>query len=76
MAFNSIRYVLSVYANGVILYQCKVRNMQIVERVTKNCLKFAAISIAFIALAGYEAISTRFLVFFHVLNFVLLIIWC
>jgi putative colanic acid biosynthesis UDP-glucose lipid carrier transferase len=75
LAFNTLCYILSVYHNGVVLYRRKVRNMHIVGRVTKNCLKFGAISIAFIALAGYEAISTRFMMLFYLLNYVLLIIW-
>ena len=74
-AFNTICYVVSTYRNGVILHQRKIRNMQIVGRVTKNCLKFVVISIALVVLAGYDGISTRFMVLFHILNFVILIIW-
>ena len=74
-AFNTICYVLSTYRQGVVLHLRKTRNMQIVGRVARNCFKFAAISVAFIALAGYDSISTRFMVSFHILNFFLLIVW-
>lgn len=75
VSFNTLCYILSTYYNGVILHLRKTRNMHIVGRVTKNCIKFAVISVAFIAMAGYDAISTRFLVLFHALNFLSLIIW-
>ena len=75
MAFNTLCYVISTYHKGVVLHHRKKRNLHIVEKVTKNCLKFAAISVAFIALAGYDAISTRFMVLFHVINYLVLILW-
>ena len=75
MTFNTLCYVLSTYHNGVVLHLRKKRNIHIVGKVTKNCLMFASISVAFIALAGYDAISTRFLVLFHVCNYLLLIAW-
>ena len=75
MTFNSLCYLLCVYANGVILYQRNVSNIRIVERVTRNCLKFVVVSVAFIALAGYESISTRFFLLFNILNYILLLIW-
>lgn len=74
-AFNTLCYIVSTYNYGVVLHQRKIKRMHIVGRVFKNCLKFGAISVAFIALAGYEGISTRFLVLFHVLNFVVLMLW-
>lgn len=75
MAFNTLCYIVSTYNNGVVLYRRKTRNMHIVGKVTKNCVKFIAISVAFITLAGYDGISTRFLVAFHVANFILLVMW-
>ena len=75
VVFNTLCYAISTYYNGVVLHHRKKRNLQIIGKVTKNCLMFASISVAFIALAGYEAISTRFMVLFHVLNYLLLIIW-
>ena len=73
--FNTLCYAISTYYNGVVLHHRKKRNLQIIGKVTKNCLMFASISVAFIALAGYEAISTRFMILFHVTNYFLLIIW-
>lgn len=75
VAFNTICYIMSTYYNGVVLHQRKVRNMHIVNRVTKNCAKFLVISVTLVALAGYENISTRFLILFHVVNYLSLIIW-
>ena len=75
MAFNTLCYIFSTYNNGVVLHRRNARNMHIVGKVTKNCLKFGAISIAFIALAGYDGISTRFLVVFHAANYLLLNVW-
>lgn len=75
MALNTLCYVICTYHNGVVLHYRKKRNIRIVGKVTTNCLKFASISLAFIALAGYDGISTRFFVLFHVLNFLLLIWW-
>ena len=75
VSFNTLCYIASTYYNGVVLHLRKTRKLSIVSKVTKNCLKFAVISVAFIALAGYEAISTRFLVLFHFVNYILLIIW-
>ena len=75
MTFNTLCYVISTYHNGVVLHYREKRNIRIVGRVTKNCLKFATISLAFIALAGYEEISTRFFILFHVVNYLLLILW-
>ena len=75
MTFNTLCYVISTYQNGVVLHFRKKRNIHIVGRVTKNCLKFAAVSLAFIALAGYDGISTRFFILFHVVNFLMLILW-
>lgn len=74
VSFNTLCYILSTYYSGVVLH-LRTRNMHIVGRVTKNCIKFAVISVAFIALAGYDAISTRFLVLFHALNYLSLIVW-
>ena len=73
--FNTLCYVLSTYYNGVVLHHRKTRKFQIIRKVSINCLKFMIISVAFIAMAGYEAISTRFLILFHFLNFIALIIW-
>ena len=75
VSFNTICYIASTYYNGVVLHLRKTRNLSIISKVTKNCLKFAVISVAFITLAGYDAISTRFMVLFHLANFILLIIW-
>ena len=75
VAFNTLCYVVSTYNNGVVLHRRKTRNMHIVGRVTKNCVKFIAISVAFIALAGYDSISTRFMIAFHVANYFLLVVW-
>ncbi|MBQ3190955.1 MAG: undecaprenyl-phosphate glucose phosphotransferase [Bacteroides sp] len=75
MAFNTLCYVASTYYNGVILHLRKSRNMNIISKVTENCIKFITISVSFIALAGYEALSTRFLIIFHLLNYFVLIIW-
>lgn len=75
VSFNTICYIASTYYNGVVLHLRKTRNLSIISKVTKNCLKFAVISVAFITLAGYDAISTRFLVLFHLANYILLIIW-
>lgn len=74
-AFNTLCYVMSAYYNGVVLHHRKTRKIQIVRTVGFNCLKFMTISIAFIALAGYESISTRFLILFHAINFLALIVW-
>ena len=73
--FNTLCYAISAYYNGVVLHLRKKRNLKIIGKVTKNCLMFASISVAFIALAGYEAISSRFMILFHVLNYFLLIFW-
>ena len=73
--FNTLCYAISTYYNGVVLHHRKKRNLHIIGKVTKNCLMFASISVAFIALAGYEAISTRFIILFHVTNYFLLIVW-
>lgn len=75
VSFNTICYLMATYYNGVVLHLRKIRNMDIVARVTKNCLKFIFISIALIALAGYDSISTRFMILFHVVNYFLLILW-
>lgn len=75
VSFNTLCYIVSTYYNGVVLHLRKTRKLSIVSKVTKNCLKFGVISVAFISLAGYEAISTRFLVLFHFVNYILLIIW-
>lgn len=75
LAFNTLCYILSTYYNGVVLHLRRTRNLHIVNKVTKNCAKFAVISIAFITLAGYDSISTRFLILFHLLNYLTLIIW-
>ena len=75
MTFNTLCYVISTYHNGVVLHYREKRNIRIVGRVTKNCLKFTTISLAFIALAGYEEISTRFFILFHVVNYLSLILW-
>lgn len=69
MLFNSICYVISTYHDGVVLHHRKKRNIHIVGKVTKNCLKFIAISVALLTLMGYEGLSTRFLILFHALNF-------
>ncbi len=74
-SFNTLCYIVSTYYNGVILHLRKIRNMQIVGKVTENCIRFFFISISFIALAGYDGISTRFFILFHFLNYVMLIIW-
>ena len=74
-AFNTLCYIMCTYYNGVVLHHRKTRKIQIVRTVALNCLKFMTLSIAFIALAGYEAISTRFLILFHVINFMALFIW-
>ena len=73
--FNTLCYAISTYYNGVVLHRRKKRNLQIIGKVTKNCLMFASISVAFIVLAGYDAISTRFMILFHFVNYILLIIW-
>ena len=75
VAFNTLCYIASTYYNGVVLHLRKTKNVSIVSKVTKNCLKFAVISVAFISLAGYEAISTRFMILFHFVNYILLIFW-
>ena len=75
VSFNTLCYIASTYYNGVVLHLRKTQKLSIVSKVTKNCLKFAVISVAFIALAGYEAISTRFLVLFYFVNYIMLIIW-
>ena len=75
VAFNTICYILSTYYNGVVLHMRKTRNLQVIQKVTKNCLKFMVISISFITLAGYDSISTRFMIAFHALNYLLLIFW-
>ena len=75
MSFNTICYIASVYKQGVELHFRKSRNRHIVSCVLKNNLKFAAISIALITLAGYNDISTRFMVMFHSLFFVADILW-
>ncbi|MBR6590452.1 MAG: undecaprenyl-phosphate glucose phosphotransferase [Bacteroidaceae bacterium] len=75
MAFNTLCYVVSAYYNGVVLHLRKKRNIHIIGKVTKNCLMFVSISVAFIALAGYDGISTRFLVLFHLVNYLVLILW-
>ena len=75
VSFNTLCYILSTYYNGVILHMRKTSNMHVIQKVTKNCLKFMVISISFITLAGYESISTRFMVTFHLLNYLTLISW-
>lgn len=75
MAFNTLCYVVSAYHNGVVLHKRKKRNINIIGTVTKNCLMFVCVSVAFIALAGYDGISTRFLITFHVVNYLMLILW-
>ena len=75
MTFNTLCYAICTYHNGMVLHFRKKRNIRIVGKVMTNCLKFASISLAFIVLAGYEGISTRFFVLFHVLNFLVLILW-
>lgn len=75
LAFNTICYILCMYHNGVTLHKRKIRNRHIVSRVLKNNLLFAIASVAFIALAGYEHISTRFFVVFHCLNFFVIVFW-
>ena len=75
VSFNTLCYILSTYYNGVILHKRKTHNMHVIQKVTENCLKFMAISISFITLAGYESISTRFMIVFHVLNYLALIGW-
>ncbi|MBQ8889640.1 MAG: undecaprenyl-phosphate glucose phosphotransferase [Bacteroidaceae bacterium] len=74
-AFNTLCYIASTYYNGVVLHLRKVRNMHIIGKVTENCAKFIVISVAFIALAGYDGISTRFLFLFHLINYLMLIVW-
>lgn len=74
-AFNILCYIMSTYYNGVVLHLRNTRNVQIVQRVSKNCFKFAAFSLAFISLAGYDEISSRFFITFHLLNYFALIIW-
>ena len=68
VSFNTLCYVFSTYYNGVVLHLRKTKNLHIISKVTKNCVKFAIISVAFISLAGYDAISTRFMVLFHFAN--------
>lgn len=75
VSFNTLCYIASTYYNSVVLHLRKTRRLNIIAKVTKNCAKFAIISIAFIALAGYDAISTRFMILFHFTNYILLIIW-
>lgn len=75
MAFNTLCYFVCVYYNGVVLHLRKTRNFNILSKITENCIKFIVISVAFITLAGYDAISTRFLILFHFLNYIILIIW-
>lgn len=75
VSFNTLCYLMSTYYNGVVLHLRKTRTLHIVRRVMKNCLKFAALSIAFITLAGYDSISTRFLILFHAANFAALVVW-
>ena len=75
VSFNTICYIMSTYYNGVVLHHRKVRNFHILRKVLDNCFKFAVISIALITLAGYDGISTRFLVLFHAVNFLVLLIW-
>ena len=75
VSFNTLCYIVSTYYNGVVLHLRKTRKLSIISKVTKNCLKFGVISVAFISLAGYEAISTRFMILFHFANYILLIIW-
>ena len=75
MAFNTICYFACTYYDGVLLHLRKTRNWNIIGKVTENCVKFLVISVAFIALAGYDGISTRFFVLFHLLNYIILICW-
>ena len=75
VSFNTLCYIASTYYNGVVLHLRKTKNLSIVNKVTMNCLKFGIISVAFITLAGYDNISTRFLILFHLINYILLIIW-
>ena len=51
MAFNTLCYAVSTYYNGVVLHLRKRRNIYIIGRVTKNCLMFISLSVAFITLA-------------------------
>ena len=74
-AFNSLCYLISTYNHGVVLHKRKIRRMHIVGKVFRNCLKFGAVSVAFIALAGYESLSTRFLILFYVLAFAVILLW-
>ena len=75
VAFNTICYIMSTYYNGVVLHLRKTRNRDIINKVIRNCIKFALISIAFYALAGYEGLSTGFMILFHLLNFLVLVVW-
>ena len=75
IAFNTLCYIVSTYYNGVVLHLRKTRNIHIISKVTENCAKFILLSVAFIALAGYEAISTRFFILFHFVNYITLICW-
>lgn len=75
VAFNTLCYIMSTYYNGVVLHLRKTRIRDIIGRVTRNCLKFAILSVAFYTLAGYDGLSTRFMVLFHAVNYFALILW-
>ena len=70
MTFNTLCYVLSTYHNGVVLHLRKKRNIHIVGKVTKNCLMFASISVAFIA-AMMASLSSKEPTFSMALNRIL-----
>lgn len=76
LLYYTLCYIISTYHHGVVLHLRKTRNRDIIGRVFRNSLKFAAISIAFMTLmGGYENIPTRFLITFHIILFLALIIW-
>ncbi len=75
VGFNTLCYIISTYYNGVILHFRKTKTIDIIGRVSKNCLKFVAFSAAFMALVNYDLLSTRFWVTFHIINYLILIIF-
>lgn len=75
IGFNTLCYTISTYYNGVVLHLRQTRNIQIIARVTKNCLKFIAISIAIMAMVGYQNISMKFLLTFYAVDYLMLILF-
>ena len=75
ISFNSLCYIIIVFSSEVFGFQRYERKINIVEHVVMNCLKFAMISIAFIFLMDYNGVTLRFMILYHLLNFILLMMW-